>query len=79
MNSMAGSMTRALFRRPASIRIGFCARRGSCTVTERPSTVTRAVVSRTLPQKLTLTDSAIRVVDPAEVRLDLVFTSADGR
>ena len=37
------------------------------------------VARRTLPQSLTLTDSAIRVVDPAEVRLDLVFTSADGK
>jgi len=36
------------------------------------------VTKRTLPTNLTLTDSAVRVVDPAEVRLDLVFTSADG-
>ena len=36
------------------------------------------VTKETLPANLTLTDSAIRVVDPAEVRLDLVFMSADG-
>ncbi len=35
------------------------------------------IAQRTLPKGLTLTDSAIRVVDPAEVRLDLVFTAAD--
>ena len=32
-----------------------------------------------LPAKLKLTDSAVRVVDPAEVRLDLVFVSDDGK
>jgi len=37
------------------------------------------VAKRKLPAKLALTDSAIRVVDPAEVRLDLVFTADDGQ
>src|SRR5690348_11685678 len=36
------------------------------------------IAKRTLPAKLTLIDSAVRVVDPAEVRLDLVFTADDG-
>ena len=36
------------------------------------------IAKRTLPDALVATDSAVRVVDPAEVRLDLVFTNADG-
>jgi hypothetical protein len=45
---------------------------------EWPRALVEVVTKRTLPQKFTLTDSTIRVVDPAEVRLDLVFTASDG-
>lgn len=48
---------------------------------ERPEwlrALVEVVTKRILPRQLTLTDSATRVVDPAEVRLDLVFTAADG-
>ncbi len=39
----------------------------------------QVIAKRLLPAKLTLADSAIRVVDPAEVRLDLVFVADDGQ
>ncbi len=37
------------------------------------------IAKRELPETLTPVDSAVRVVDPAEVRLDLVFATADGK
>ena len=36
------------------------------------------VAQRTLPEALLPVDSAVRLVDPAEVRLDLVLAPADG-
>lgn len=36
------------------------------------------IAKRKLPAKLTVADSAVRVLDPAEVRLDLVLTAEDG-
>lgn len=37
------------------------------------------IAKRKLPEKLTPIDSAVRVVDPAEIRLDLVFATAEGK
>ncbi len=40
--------------------------------------VVEAVTHRTLPDGLAVVDAAVRVVDPAEVRLDLLLSTADG-
>lgn len=42
------------------------------------ATLVAAVVHRALPDELTVIDSALRVVDPAEVRVDLVLVAENG-
>jgi hypothetical protein len=46
---------------------------------ERMRTFVEVVAKRVLPENLRPADATVRVVDPAEARLDLLLVSEDGR